>query len=293
LNSAQQLPLASTLQPAFPRLTRALLALLVFAGLVGRVFGQTYTGPDNLTGNGFGNPSSFIWNTSTLNPIWNTRTNGGDNGQTSWVNWTSGDATPNNASLNSTTSALTLTLGEAISVGSITANTGIGGSWTIANDSNNLTINTGSTTNASLTLNGGTLFLATAGTYTFNTITITGNTTLDFGGTIGTTLQSTNLTIQNNAIVTVNNWVANTDLWKSTNAPSVNGSTIASGGTVTGVNFTNYSGLTTSWTSSGVTANQLYPVPEPSTYGAIMAAGCAGLIGWRRRRSRREAAAKA
>jgi autotransporter-associated beta strand protein len=144
-----------------------------------------------------------------------------------------------------------------------------------------------------LTLSGGTLSLASANTFQFGTITISGNTTIDFGGSIGTTLQSTNLIIQNNAIVTVNNWVAGTDLWKSTNAPSVNSSTIASGGTVTGVNFTNYSGLTTSWTSSGVTANQLYPVPEPSTYGALMAAGCAGLISWRRRRSRREAAAKA
>lgn len=269
----------------------------MFAGLVGRVAGQTYYGPDNTrtgSGAGFGTPASFTWDTTTA--IWNTDSTGAKVGSvysTNWVNWTSGDATANNANLVSTTSALTLTLGAAISVGSITAVTGTGGSWTIANNSNNLTINTGSTTNASLTLNGGTLFLATAGTYTFNTITITGNTTLDFGGSIGTTLQSTNLDIQNNAIVTVNNWVAGTDLWKSTNAPSVNGSTIASGGTMTGVNFTNYSGLTTSWTSSGVTANQLYPVPEPSTYGALMAAGCAGLISWRRRRSRREAAAKA
>lgn len=269
----------------------------MFGGLVGRVAGQTtYYGPDNAVGNGsagngFGTPASFNWNTTAS--IWNTNSTGDNVGSTRsarWVNWTT--AAPTNAILVSTTSALTLTLGAAISVGSITAQSGTG-SWTIANNSNNLTINTGSTTNASLTLNGGTLFLATAGTYTFNTITITGNTTLDFGGSIGSTLQSTNLVIQNNAIVTVNNWVAGTDLWKSTNAPSVNGSTIASGGTVTGVNFTNYSGLTTSWTSSGVTANQLYPVPEPSTYGALMAAGCAGLISWRRRRSRREAAAKA
>ncbi len=292
MNSAQQSPLASTLQPAFPRLTRALLALFVFAGLVGSVAGQTpttYYGPDNTNGSGLGTVGSFTWNTTSS--LWNPSSTGAGGSRGPWVNWTT--AAPTNANLVSTTSALTLTLGAAISVGSITAVTGTGGSWTIANDSNNLTINTGSTTNASLTLNGGTLFLATAGTYTFNTITITGNTTLDFGGSIGSTLPSTNLVIQNNAIVTVNNWVAGTDLWKSTNAPSVNGSTIASGGTVTGVNFTNYSGLTTSWTSSGVTANQLYPVPEPSTYGAIMAAGCAGLIGWRRRRSRREAATKA
>ena len=285
-------------------MTRALLALLVFAGLVGRVFGQTYTGPDNQTGNGFGTPSSFIWNTSTLNPIWNTRTNGSDNTQTSWVNWTSGDATPNNASLNSTTSALTLTLGEAISVGSITANTATGGSWTIANNSNNLTINTGSTANASLTLSGGTFTMAAAGSYSFIDLNVTASSTLDFGTAGVTSLALTNLRIATGATLTIQNWVRFSDQLTVANAP-ITGGTV-SGVTITGgtavvagadisksnINFANYGELA-QWNSGSFSTNQLAAVPEPSTYGAVMAAGCAGLIGWRRRRSRREAATKA
>ena len=308
MNSAQQSPFAPTLQPAFPRLTRAMLALLVFAGLVGRVAGQTYYGPDNTrtgSGAGFGTPASFTWDTTTA--IWNTDSTGAKVGSvysTNWVNWTSGDATANNANLIPTTSALTLTLGAAISVGSITANTGTGGSWGIITNSNSLTINTGSVTNATLTLSGGnsttptrlSLAQTSGGTYTFNTINFAADSysVLDFGGS-SATLTSTSLNIGNNATVILSNFAAASDAWTST---SISAPLNATTGAITGVTWTGGSWSDGTTTSQGYWVNGAFsttaaPIPEPSTYGAIMAAGCAGLIGWRRRRSRREASAKA
>lgn len=268
-----------------------LAALTVFSQVSS--FGQTtYYGPDNSTAkDSFGTPANFTWNTTTL--IWNTNSTGDKMpGNVQAIAWVNGST--NNANLVTTANPVTLTLGQNINVGSITAVTGTGGSWTVANAGNDLTVNTGSSTNASLTLSGGTFSMAAAGTYTFNTITFSsGTTTLDFAGASGATLQSTNLIIQSGASVIVNNWAGTTDVWKSTNAPQVGGNTVSAGGTVSNVTFNGYADLRASWSYSGGLFQQIAPVPEPSTYGAILVAGCAGLMGWRRWRSRREAAEKA
>ena len=160
----------------------------------------------------------------------------------------------------------------------------------MANSSFNLTMNTGTNTNANLDLSGGTFSMANAGTYTFNTITFSsGITTLDFAGASGATLQSTNLVISNTASVIVTNWVGTTDVWKSTNAPVVGGTTVSAGGTVSNVTFNGYADLRASWSYSGGLFQQIAPVPEPSTYGAMLMAGCAGLFGLRRWRAKRQA----
>ena len=285
-------PGASLLAASMSRGLWALAVLGFFSQLT--LSGQTtYYGPDNNqsgNGAGFGTAANFTWNTTTA--IWNTNATGDKiGGNVHAIAWVNGST--NNANLVTTTNTLTLTLGSAITVGSITANSGTGGSWTVANAGQNLTMNTGTTTNANLTLSGGTFSMAAAGTYTFNTITFSSGTTiLDFGNSIGTTLQSTNLIVSPGASVTVNNWVAGSDAWRSTNAPTINGSTVATGGVVSNITFTNYTGLTTTWSSTGL-SQQIAPVPEPSTYGAMLIAGCAGLMGWRRWRSRRESAEKA
>ena len=275
-------------------MSRGLWALAVLGffsqlSLVGQV---TYYEPDNSTAkDSFGTPSNFTWNTTTA--IWNTNATGDKMpGNVQAIAWVNGST--NNANLVTTANPVTLTLGQAINVGSITAVTGTGGSWTVANAGNNLTMNTGSNTNASLTLSGGTFSMANAGTYTFNTITFSSGTTiLDFAGANGATLQSTNLIISNGASVTVTNWVGTTDVWRSTNAPQVGGNTVSAGGTVSNVTFDGYADLRASWSYSGGLFQQIAPVPEPSTYGAILVAGCAGLMGWRRWRSRRESSSKA
>jgi hypothetical protein len=51
------------------------------------------------------------------------------------------------------------------------------------------------------------------------------------------------------------------------------------------INFTSYTGLTTTWvsgTSNGWFNNEIRPTPEPATYGVIFLSGCVGLLGWRR-----------
>ena len=132
--------------------------------------------------------------------------------------------------------------------------------------------------------------MANAGTYTFNTITFSsGTTTLDFAGASGATLQSTDLVISAGASVIVTNWAGTTDVWRSTNAPVVGGTTVSAEGTVSNVTFDGYANLRASWSYSGGLFQQIAPVPEPSTYGAMLMAGCAGLFGVRRWRAKRQA----
>lgn len=282
--------------------TGAGLAAFVGAstGLRGQV---TYYGPDNNVsgnGNGFGTATSFTWNLSAA--VWNTDPAGNKNAgvqSVAWVNGTGAAGSPfNNAVLTSgstITTALTLTLGTAITAGSITANPsvlGTGGSWTIANAGYGLTLNTGSTTNASLTLGGGTLSLAAVGTYSFRTITFAANTstTLDFGSGIGTRLESSAVVIEGNATVKLNNFVAGTDAWVAGSiSPAPNTTT----GAVTGVTWSSGAGPTYGqgyWSNGAFSTT---PIPEPSSYGAVLMTACAGVIGWRRRRRRKAAAARA
>jgi len=286
---------------------RAAAALAVLLGVVGQLVGQTtYYGPDySSSGNSFGTAASFTWDTSTL--IWNTDSRGAGAG-TNWVSGTNNSAFLTTQAKNSIATALTVTLGSTIVAGSLSVDAAVlttGGSWTIAAPSTtSLTLNTASTTGANLTLSGGTFTMAGTGSYSFIDLNVTASSTLDFGTAGVTSLALTNLRIATGATLTIQNWVRFSDQLTVANAP-ITGGTV-SGVTITGgtavvagadisksnINFANYGELA-KWNSGSFSTNQLAAVPEPSTYGAIMAAGCAGLIGWRRRRSRREAAAKA
>ncbi len=153
-----------------------------------------------------------------------------------------------------------------------------------------------------LTLSGGTLSLLGGG-YTFGTIHITGNTVLDFNNSAGTFLSSAQLVIDAGVTVTVQNWasVANnaalSTVWYATNtvnAGTLGGTDIKGGTPLSQITFTNYGGLTTTWVSGshdGWFDHEIRPTPEPATYGAILISGCLGLLGWRRYRRNRSAAA--
>lgn len=142
---------------------------------------------------------------------------------------------------------------------------------------------------SALTLNGGTLLLSGAGTFSFGAITVTGSTTIDFGAAGATSLSSSSLNIANNARITVANWVAGSDQWIATSAPTINGTAVGSGVPISSSNI-EFSGnaQTAQWNAPGY-ANQIAPVPEPAAYGAMLAAGCLG-VALRRRRTARETA---
>ena len=154
-----------------------------------------------------------------------------------------------------------------------------------------------------LNLSGGNLSLINGADVTFGTINITKNTTIDFGLNTATKLTSANLNIAAGVKVTVVNWVNNgtatgsDDIWKVTTSFSqISGrsATLNSTGTVTDIapenliSFTGANpGFKTTWVTDqgGLYYNtELRPIPEPSTYAAIMAAAALGFGVWRRRR---------
>jgi fibronectin-binding autotransporter adhesin len=142
----------------------------------------------------------------------------------------------------------------------------------------------------SLTLNGGTLLLSQAGTYTLNAINVTANSVIDFGGAGVTNLSLTNLTISSGVTLRIDNWVRLSDQFTVTNQPTIGGFGVGSGVNISksSINFSNYGELA-QWNGAGFSANSLAAVPEPSTYGALLMAGCAGLFGLRRWRAKRRA----
>ena len=132
---------------------------------------------------------------------------------------------------------------------------------------------------ARLELNGAASNTDPSRVETFNTLTITGNSVLDFGGgsvCSPTFLRLDYLTVAANSLLTITNWIEFTDFLlveKATFDESQLARIIFDGYPGT-ARFTDYDG--TYW--------QITPVPEPSAYGALALAGLAGFYATRRRR---------
>jgi fibronectin-binding autotransporter adhesin len=158
-----------------------------------------------------------------------------------------------------------------------------------------------------LTISTGTLMLSGGGGFTFGTINITGDTILDFGNSAGTFLSSANLNISPGVQVTVKNWAAVADLpgsstvWYATSSINTlfpTGSDQKNVSPLTQITFADWNNVQypTTWVSNDPDTKpwfhrEIRPTPEPATYGAMLLSGCLGLIGWRRYRSRKTAAA--
>lgn len=128
-----------------------------------------------------------------------------------------------------------------------------------------------------LELNAGTLSLSNI-TWSLNTLNITGNSTIDFAGV--STLSVTNLTIAAGVTLNITNWVNASDYFTVQNwtgaVRDLRG--VAPMNQVAFTGFT--SPNTTRWQSYD---DQITPVPEPSTYGALLLLVSGGVIAWRRR----------
>ncbi len=128
-------------------------------------------------------------------------------------------------------------------------------------------------------LSGGTLSLSSI-SLSAETLHVTGNSIIDFGGT-ASILNLSNLSIAEGVTLTIQNWASATDFFFTQNWAGAAFDT-------SGVNpmnqvvFTGFSANDTKWRSYD---NQITPVPEPSTYGAIMIGGLAAFAAWRRRRA--------
>lgn len=143
-----------------------------------------------------------------------------------------------------------------------------------------------------LRLAGGSLTLAGIN-LTVGTLRISGDTVLDFGNNAATFLTAGNVIIENNAVLTINNWVylqdyffasgtfygLNTGTMKQTPASFDVGGVAPQNR----VSFTGFSNNLSHWESFD---RQIRPSPEPATYGAILIGAGLALFGWQRLRHR-------
>jgi autotransporter-associated beta strand protein len=148
---------------------------------------------------------------------------------------------------------------------------GAGATLTLGSDFTN--------TNLKITLAGGTLNLnGYAGT--LGNLSVTGNSTIDFGATSNSTFNSLGLSFANTSLtLNVTNWTDTQDYFFNQTNPGTQGTP-----PLNQIVFTGYTGANTKWQDYD---KQITPVPEPSTYGAMLLAGLAGLFGWRRYRAGR------
>ena len=159
-----------------------------------------------------------------------------------------------------------------------------------------------------LKLDGGNSTLKLTNAYiNVGTLIISGNTILDFGTGGASVLNATNIYIASGAVLTVENWTSESDFLFATNTGyATNGGfrLTNSSGTVAVFNAIGSvpedqvyfqgdplspDGSHTTWINNGYdsfTNWEIRPIPEPSTYGAILLGGCLTLIGWKRHRRR-------
>lgn len=133
-------------------------------------------------------------------------------------------------------------------------------------------------TDSSLTLNlAGTLNLG-AFNQTVGTLNLTGNSILDFGGTGAARLNLSNLNL-NGFTLTINNWTDAIDYFYT---QAFTGAVLDARGVApeNQITFAGFSNNATSWRSFD---KQITPVPEPSTYGAILLGLCCGAVWFYRR----------
>lgn len=165
-------------------------------------------------------------------------------------------------------------LGVGVNSGSSTFSGDITGTGTFAKlGSGTLTLTDDIAFNGTFQLAGGTLSLSSL-TLSANTLLVTASSTIDFGGA-ASMLDFTNLTIAAGVTLTIQNWTNATDFFFAQNWT---GAAFNSSGSspMNQVVFSGFSANDTKWQSYD---RQITPVPEPSTYGALllgtMAAGAA------------------
>jgi hypothetical protein len=285
-------------------LYRVLLLLLCSGLFSTRAVAQVYFDINKGgTGSGVAN-ASYDWNAGTgANSSWTGDSTGNTSGggAGAFATWASGSNAIFSAGIDAAGVTFQVTVNTATTAGSVTVQEGTTNFKAAAN----FTINTASNLSGSaLTLAGGTLTLGGTGSYSFGSLYVTGSSILDFGSAVtgGTTLTFGSIYIANGASLAVRNWTSGTDVFTATSvfsggsvtdaiSPSYSGTiALSAGSSVTGVTLSasNAAGATAYWNGSSL-GFATTPIPEPSTYGAMLMAGCAGLFGLRRWRAKRRA----
>lgn len=128
-------------------------------------------------------------------------------------------------------------------------------------------------------LNSGTLLLSGI-TANLGTLNITGNSTIDFAGA-ASTLNVTTFNISVGVVLSIINWTNATDYFFAQNWTGAVADTTGIA-PMNQVVFTGFTGNDTKWQGYD---DQVTPVPEPATYGALLLGALTGLFAWRRYRA--------
>lgn len=146
--------------------------------------------------------------------------------------------------------------------------------------------------NLNIILEGGTLFLGNSQNHTFGTLSIAGDSVIDFGASGATNVYFTTIAASGGRVLTVNNWTNAVDYFFVQNNPGPQGTPPTNQVDFTNTPVDTWNGNDTRWVPfSNANYGQLTPVPEPSTYGAILLGAVSAFVLWRRRdRSKRSAA---
>lgn len=172
-----------------------------------------------------------------------------------------------------------LTLGTGLAGPTQTTFSGsLNGAGTIKLADADYTFNLGSAVNNAaldVELGGGTLALG-GFHHTFDTLTVSGDSILDFGGSSVISFNSINFT--GDYTLTVQNWNDTVDYFYSLLPPNITD--------LSRIVFNGFTGNDTKYRPGN---NEITPVPEPSTYGAIFMGLSGGLVWWLRRRRRARA----
>ncbi|HUJ42143.1 MAG TPA: autotransporter-associated beta strand repeat-containing protein [Opitutaceae bacterium] len=177
-----------------------------------------------------------------------------------------------------------ITLGSGtLTVGNDNTSTTFSGSFTSGSTgtfaktgSGTLTFGAGmNLASGTLMLSGGTLNLGGFSS-TFNSLSVTANSTLDFGTSGSSILNLTSLSVASGVTLTIANWTNAVDYFYSTNNPIP--------GLLGHIVFSGFTSSDTKWMSYDT---EVTPVPEPSTYGAILLSAMLAFAGYRRLRTKR------
>jgi len=225
---------------------------LVVAGTTNASNGITVSGSGSFTASGQTNASSINLSTSgdtTFSGTVNTQSLLLTGTGTTTLDGSSGNSIQN-TTVNNGTLILDKSAGQALT-GSVTVNGG-----TIEFAQNNQISNF-----VTITLNSGSTLLLGDTLQSFAGIVVTGDSVIDFAGS-SSTLNISQLSVNAGVNLTILNWNAATDHFYTSNQPNnaVLG-TIVYDGYGPGANWSGVGGITPT-----------SPVPEPSTYGAIMSA---------------------
>lgn len=175
--------------------------------------------------------------------------------------------------------------------GTLTISSNLGYDGNIALNAGTLQFNANNTLGGSLTVQAGTTLRLVDTNLSLTNLTFagTGNVTIDFAGSASILNVLGTLEIASGITITVRNWQDAADYWYAQNWLDAVYN-LRGAAPMNRITFDNDGADPTFWTANQTVwqgyDRQITPVPEPSTYGALLLLTSGAFLAWRRRRQR-------